>query len=728
TTFRVWYHGLGSPPTQTESQYLDSLSLAGGDPSFRRNIEEQLPELLRLAKAAPLADTREKASELLDFVQLRDGSNVPTDTARQPPPPHSGPSSPASSSLSGALPPPQPLLMKHGVDGSECSMKIFLSEVEEFCPILPFRQHLLRQNESVAWVNRRQQLRQWRRGSRERQSSWLALPGLRERVNQLWQSLASAAVEGGWPDRWPRRRVLAHVGYLSQPQHWPPAEAAQWADLLGRRRAAGTPADYSTTPPRHRRQVRSVAGKSFASTSAVAIHAGEFLSRLGPAAACIAKYDKLALAESNCSYSVSAIPYGKDGRILSVAELRQAFPPAFGFTTAVSPRTAPGCAGLRCQSRLAELYPVQGLLLMSMVSNGGGIFVGLGFPYEHRGTVGGRVSRLPFLNLRFKPPLETVPIRITCERYRVSRKLRSQDPYLESLGEPASFLVDLEAKHLIPATLARGSRGSRRRLRQRELQRAKRFHGRPPIWPEFEPSSRRRLFAVWRALRTICQLPAGPPSEIPPTLPLLPQPPLPQPRLTLAEGRRCNCSTWASKAAHARDAAYPRLNDPFALRIRWRQSPSPDIVISCRTSDCSACDERLNGYSRLCPCRRLGLTLARLQPLKMIESSSRIGQSKQKLQLRSPGRMYVKACYGRWTSTWANAVRYVYKGKGGLDFGGTQRQEKCASSASSGARVTRPHGNCGSCRRASSTNLPRRRWASRSESWLYRVSYLIEWF
>uniref|UniRef100_A0A1I8G793 Sestrin-1 n=1 Tax=Macrostomum lignano TaxID=282301 RepID=A0A1I8G793_9PLAT len=69
TTFRVWYHGLGSPPTQTESQYLDSLSLAGGDPSFRRNIEEQLPELLRLAKAAPLADTREKASELLDFVQ-----------------------------------------------------------------------------------------------------------------------------------------------------------------------------------------------------------------------------------------------------------------------------------------------------------------------------------------------------------------------------------------------------------------------------------------------------------------------------------------------------------------------------------------------------------------------------------------------------------------------------------------------------------------------------------
>ncbi|PAA52003.1 hypothetical protein BOX15_Mlig003546g3 [Macrostomum lignano] len=69
--FQVWYFGLSSPPNLSDMQYLGGAAAAGraGDPSQRCNIEEQLPDLLRISKAAPLPDAREKAAELLDFVE-----------------------------------------------------------------------------------------------------------------------------------------------------------------------------------------------------------------------------------------------------------------------------------------------------------------------------------------------------------------------------------------------------------------------------------------------------------------------------------------------------------------------------------------------------------------------------------------------------------------------------------------------------------------------------------
>uniref|UniRef100_A0A1I8FWT7 Sestrin-3 n=1 Tax=Macrostomum lignano TaxID=282301 RepID=A0A1I8FWT7_9PLAT len=69
--FQVWYFGLSSPPNLSDMQYLGGAAAAGraGDPSQRCNIEEQLPDLLRISKAAPLPDAREKATELLDFVE-----------------------------------------------------------------------------------------------------------------------------------------------------------------------------------------------------------------------------------------------------------------------------------------------------------------------------------------------------------------------------------------------------------------------------------------------------------------------------------------------------------------------------------------------------------------------------------------------------------------------------------------------------------------------------------
>uniref|UniRef100_A0A1I8HYR8 alpha-1,6-mannosyl-glycoprotein 6-beta-N-acetylglucosaminyltransferase n=1 Tax=Macrostomum lignano TaxID=282301 RepID=A0A1I8HYR8_9PLAT len=406
--------------------------------------------------------------------------------------------------------------------------------------------HLLRQNESVAWVNRRQQLDN---GAVARESARLSLleqlagaPGLRERVNQRWQSLASAAVEGGWPDRWPRRRVLAHVGYLSQPQHWPPAEAAQWADLLagvgllGHRLTVSIDGvglrrqllklNYAKTECQGKRdsvithlvtdlvgilQVRSVLGKSFARFAC--------LYRILAPFGVEPKFNDQSFSSSNelntpvsgldlspMQY-LSWLPFTLENFYLGLALPPPALPnmtnlPSrvelfiFGFGnsvwkdaafylaelrkhfrrihTAVSPEQHPDVPAYVVNHGLLNYTQYRGLL-MSMVSNGGGIFVGLGFPYEHPAPLEAASLGLPFLNLRFKPPLD----RTNSDYLReipVSRKLRSQDPYLESLGEPASFLVDLEAKHLIPATLARGSRGSRRRLRQRELQRAKRFH------------------------------------------------------------------------------------------------------------------------------------------------------------------------------------------------------------------------------------------------------------
>uniref|UniRef100_A0A1I8JQ12 Large ribosomal subunit protein eL33 n=1 Tax=Macrostomum lignano TaxID=282301 RepID=A0A1I8JQ12_9PLAT len=119
--------------------------------------------------------------------------------------------------------------------------------------------------------------------------------------------------------------------------------------------------------------------------------------------------------------------------------------------------------------------------------------------------------------------------------------------------------------------------------------------------------------------------------------------------------------------------------------------------------------------------------------------------SQQKLQLRSPGRMYVKAVFTgykrglrnqhentaccvlkalrnarRWTSTWANAVRlcYVYKGKR-TDFGARQNQGSRDSSHL--GRVTGRRQTPELSGQVQHQPARRRRWASASESCCTRL-------
>ncbi|PAA50005.1 hypothetical protein BOX15_Mlig016412g4 [Macrostomum lignano] len=593
-----------------------------------------------------------------------------------------------------------PCYARHGVDGSECSMKIFLSEVEEFCPILPFRQHLLRQNESVAWVNRRQQLDN---GAVARESARLSLleqlagaPGLRERVNQRWQSLASAAVDGGWPDRWPRRRVLAHVGYLSQPQHWPPAEAAQWADLLagvgllGHRLTVSIDGvglrrqllklNYAKTECQGKRdsvithlvtdlvgilQVRSVLGKSFARFAC--------LYRILAPFGVEPKFNDQSFSSSNelntpvsgldlspMQY-LSWLPFTLENFYLGLALPPPALPnmtnlPSrvelfiFGFGnsvwkdaafylaelrkhfrrihTAVSPEQHPDVPAYVVNHGLLNYTQYRGLLL-SMVSNGGGIFVGLGFPYEHPAPLEAASLGLPFLNLRFKPPLD----RTNSDYLReipVSRKLRSQDPYLESLGEPASFLVDLEAKQLIPATLARAAAAAA----------AASANVSSSVPKDFTPAAYlarvRALFSApslcrvaplddlstssWAAVRNSTDVATAAAAAAAAAAASAYSGGADVLFYLGVEGRSCSetCLSASKRSVCAPDQMRV-INRRLELqergirckRIRYDNSlvfpaiSKPGHCHFLSHERLFSCDERLNGYSRLCPCRRL---------------------------------------------------------------------------------------------------------------------------
>uniref|UniRef100_A0A1I8FNF5 alpha-1,6-mannosyl-glycoprotein 6-beta-N-acetylglucosaminyltransferase n=1 Tax=Macrostomum lignano TaxID=282301 RepID=A0A1I8FNF5_9PLAT len=489
-------------------------------------------------------------------------------------------------------------------------MKIFLSEVEEFCPILPFRQaSACRQSneERRAGSNRRQQLDNGAVAARERQvepSSWLALP-----------VFESASISSGsrWPvrqskaagrNRWPRRRVLAHVGYLSQPQHWPPAEAAQWADLLAGVGLLGHRLTVSIDGVGLRRQLlklnyakdRVVRGKRDFVITHLVTDSGWHFGELRSASSRSSTINPFHLAnELNTPVSgldlspmqyLSWLPFTLENFYLGLALP----PPALPNMTNLPSRVELfifGFGNSTAAFYLAELR-------------------------KHFRRIHTAVS-----------PEQHPDVPAYVVNHGLLNYTQYQGPAYAS--RPPSWWTwrpNTDPSHLARAAAAAAAASA---------------NVSSSVPKDFTPAAYlarvRALFSrpslcVWRH-STICHFQLGRRQKFHPTLPLLPQPPLRRASVTLAEPMYC--STWASKAAHARRPAYPRLNDPFALRDQMRVINrrlelqerasgvnGSDTIIALYSSNLQArtlsflvarrlfsCDERLNGYSRLCPCRRL---------------------------------------------------------------------------------------------------------------------------
>uniref|UniRef100_A0A3P9IEC6 alpha-1,6-mannosyl-glycoprotein 6-beta-N-acetylglucosaminyltransferase n=1 Tax=Oryzias latipes TaxID=8090 RepID=A0A3P9IEC6_ORYLA len=131
----------------------------------------------------------------------------------------------------------------YGVDGSDCSFLIYLSEVEWFCPPLPWRNH------SISTVRQRTSKAAFRTdlsmlldqigGGKE------SLSFMKRRIRRLTQQWATAAsrLEAKLGQRWrDQKKILIHVGFLTEEsgdvfspkvlKGGPLGEMVQWADIL----------------------------------------------------------------------------------------------------------------------------------------------------------------------------------------------------------------------------------------------------------------------------------------------------------------------------------------------------------------------------------------------------------------------------------------------------------------------------------------------------------------
>lgn len=139
-----------------------------------------------------------------------------------------------------------PCYSEYNVDGSLCSMRIYLSEVESWCPPLPERLHVSKTHDLV----------------NKAQASWnfeleyliglLQDPGhrmnydwIRKRIKLLWDRWVYAAknltLKQDFTNR-PRMRILVHLGFLSTKSGFkipetaskggPLGELVQWSDII----------------------------------------------------------------------------------------------------------------------------------------------------------------------------------------------------------------------------------------------------------------------------------------------------------------------------------------------------------------------------------------------------------------------------------------------------------------------------------------------------------------
>ncbi|XP_076843604.1 alpha-1,6-mannosylglycoprotein 6-beta-N-acetylglucosaminyltransferase B isoform X2 [Brachyhypopomus gauderio] len=137
----------------------------------------------------------------------------------------------------------------YGVDGSDCSFLIYLSEVEWFCPLLAWRNH-----SSQATVNsasKRQAVVRSDLGPLLEQlgTGKESLSFMRRRIRRLAPQWATAArrlhkrlLGPQRPQNRPQKRVLVHVGFLTEEsgdvfspkvlKGGPLGEMVQWADIL----------------------------------------------------------------------------------------------------------------------------------------------------------------------------------------------------------------------------------------------------------------------------------------------------------------------------------------------------------------------------------------------------------------------------------------------------------------------------------------------------------------
>ncbi|XP_047222787.1 alpha-1,6-mannosylglycoprotein 6-beta-N-acetylglucosaminyltransferase B-like isoform X3 [Girardinichthys multiradiatus] len=137
----------------------------------------------------------------------------------------------------------------YGVDGSDCSFLIYLSEVEWFCPPLPWRNHttIPTQHKQQTKIPKRQAafrtdlsvLLDQVGGGKE------SLSFMKRRIRRLAQQWATAAnrLDAKLGQRWrDQKKILVHVGFLTEEsgdvfspkvlKGGPLGEMVQWADIL----------------------------------------------------------------------------------------------------------------------------------------------------------------------------------------------------------------------------------------------------------------------------------------------------------------------------------------------------------------------------------------------------------------------------------------------------------------------------------------------------------------
>ncbi|XP_043971321.1 alpha-1,6-mannosylglycoprotein 6-beta-N-acetylglucosaminyltransferase B-like isoform X2 [Gambusia affinis] len=137
----------------------------------------------------------------------------------------------------------------YGVDGSDCSFLIYLSEVEWFCPPLPWRNHTSTPTQHIQQTKSPKRQAAFRTdlsvlldqvgGGKE------SLSFMKRRIRRLAQQWATAANRLGaklgqrWRDQ---KKILIHVGFLTEEsgdvfspkvlKGGPLGEMVQWADIL----------------------------------------------------------------------------------------------------------------------------------------------------------------------------------------------------------------------------------------------------------------------------------------------------------------------------------------------------------------------------------------------------------------------------------------------------------------------------------------------------------------
>uniref|UniRef100_A0A3B3DEA7 alpha-1,6-mannosyl-glycoprotein 6-beta-N-acetylglucosaminyltransferase n=1 Tax=Oryzias melastigma TaxID=30732 RepID=A0A3B3DEA7_ORYME len=131
----------------------------------------------------------------------------------------------------------------YGVDGSDCSFLIYLSEVEWFCPPLPWRNHSSPPTQAAvcpaAFRTDLSMLLDQIGGGKE------SLSFMKRRIRRLTQQWATAAsrLEAKLGQRWrDQKKILIHVGFLTEEsgdvfspkvlKGGPLGEMVQWADIL----------------------------------------------------------------------------------------------------------------------------------------------------------------------------------------------------------------------------------------------------------------------------------------------------------------------------------------------------------------------------------------------------------------------------------------------------------------------------------------------------------------